>query len=125
MEDEGSGLRAPEAAVEGDQLLERAALVELGVVEAADHDVGDVREAVGAQQVPRRGRRERGQRIVALDAALVEVVGARRARGRPPRARRSGTSSQPMCGCSRSAGSSLGWRSSISSSVSRRFSSIR
>jgi hypothetical protein len=37
--------------VEGDQLLERAALVEGGVVEAADHDVRNVLEAVGAEQV--------------------------------------------------------------------------
>ena len=56
VEDERARLRPAEAAVEGDQLLEGAALVELGVVEAADHDVGDVREAVGAQQVARRGR---------------------------------------------------------------------
>ena len=46
--------RPPMPAVERDQLLERAALVELGVVEAADHDVRDVREAVRAEQVPRR-----------------------------------------------------------------------
>ena len=78
-EDEWSGLRATESAVEGDQLLERAALVELGVIEAADHDVGDVRESIRALQVPGRRRRERGQGIVTIDATLVEVVGARRA----------------------------------------------
>ena len=71
VQDERAGLWAADAAVEADQLLEGAALFELGVVEAADHDVGDVLEAVGAQQVraarwartaragprPRRGRR--------------------------------------------------------------------
>ena len=53
--------------MEGDQLLEGAALVEFGVVEAADQDVGDVAEAIGAQEVVGRGRRERGERILALD----------------------------------------------------------
>src|SRR5262245_16153092 len=47
VEDEGPRLRAAQTAVEGDELLEGAALVELRVVEAADHDVGHVREAVG------------------------------------------------------------------------------
>ena len=47
---------------------------ELGVVEAADHDVGDVLEAVGAKQVPGRGRREGSERIVAFDPPLVEVM---------------------------------------------------
>ena len=51
VEDERPRLQAADTAVEGDQLLEGAALVEVGVVEAADHDVGDVLEAVGAQQV--------------------------------------------------------------------------
>ena len=37
--------------MEADQLLEGAALLELRVVEAADHDVADVLEAVGAQKV--------------------------------------------------------------------------
>ena len=78
-EDEWSGLRAAESAVEGDQLFERAALVERGVIEAADHDVGDVRESIRALQVPCRRRRERSQRIVAVDPTLVEVVGAGRA----------------------------------------------
>jgi hypothetical protein len=58
VEDERTRLQPADAAVEGDQLLEGAALVELGVVEAADHDVGDVLEAVGAQQVLGRGGRE-------------------------------------------------------------------
>ena len=56
VEDERPRLEAADAAVEGDQLLEGAALVEVGVVEAADHDVADVLEAVGAQQVLRRVR---------------------------------------------------------------------
>ena len=55
VEDERAGLQAADAAVEADEFLEGAALVEVGVVEAADHDVGDVLEAVGAQQVPGRG----------------------------------------------------------------------
>ncbi len=49
VEDERSRLRAADAAVERDQLFEGAALVEIRVVEAADHDVPDVFEAVGAQ----------------------------------------------------------------------------
>src|SRR4051794_41156814 len=77
-EDERARLEAPEATVEGDQLLERAALVEHRVVEAADHDVGDVLEAVGAAQVTRRGRRELRERVLALDPARGEVVGAPR-----------------------------------------------
>src|SRR6185436_6478154 len=44
MEDERPRLEAAHAAVEGDQLLEGAAFVEVGVVEAADHDVADVLE---------------------------------------------------------------------------------
>ena len=51
MEDERARLEAAEPAVEADQLLEGAALFELGVVEAPDHDVSDMLEAVGAQQV--------------------------------------------------------------------------
>ena len=58
------------------KLLEGAALAELGVVEAADHDVGDVREAVGTQQVSGRSGGERRERVLPVDAALVEVVRA-------------------------------------------------
>ena len=76
VQDERPRLQAADASVEADQLLERAALVELGVVEAADHDVGDVLEAVGAQEVPRGGGRERRQRVLAVDAPVGEVVGA-------------------------------------------------
>ncbi len=72
VEQERAGLRAAEPAVEGDELLERAALVEGGVVEAAHHDVGHVREAVRAQQVARRGGGERRQRILALDVVVLE-----------------------------------------------------
>src|SRR5512132_254615 len=54
MKDERPGLRAPDPTVKGDQLLERAAGLERGIVEAADHDVGDVAEAVGTAQVLRR-----------------------------------------------------------------------
>ena len=76
MEDEGPRLEAADAAVERDQLLEGAALVEIGVVEAPDHDVADVLEAVGPKQVLRRMRREQRERVFALDATLAEVVGA-------------------------------------------------
>ena len=76
VEDERARLDAAEPAVEADQLLEGAALFELGVVEAPHHDVGDMLEAVGAQQVLRRGGRERRERVLALDAAVREVVRA-------------------------------------------------
>ena len=56
----------------------------IGVVEAADHDVGDVAEAVGAQQVRRRGRGEDRQRVFAFDR------GRRRGGARPARPRTSG-----------------------------------
>jgi hypothetical protein len=49
VEDERSRLRPSHPAVERDQLLEGAALFEIRVVEAADHDVGHVRESVGAE----------------------------------------------------------------------------
>ena len=76
MENECSRLRPAQPAVERDQLLEGAALLEIGLVEAADHDVGHVREAVRAQEMARRGRGERRQRILALDGPVGEVVGA-------------------------------------------------
>ena len=50
MEDERPRLEAADPAVEGDQLLEGTAFVEVGVVEAPDHDVAYVLEAVGAQE---------------------------------------------------------------------------
>ena len=76
MQHERLRLRSAEPAVEGDQLLEGAALVELGVVEASHHDVCDMLEAVGSEQVLRRVRREPRERVLALDAAVSEVVGA-------------------------------------------------
>ena len=51
VQDERPGLRAAEPAVERDQLFECAALFEVGVVEAVDHDVGDMLECVGARRV--------------------------------------------------------------------------
>ena len=125
VQDERPGLGSAQAAVEGDQLLERAALLELGVIEAVDHDVGDVLEPVGPAQVRGGVGRERRQRVLALDPPLVQVVGAVRRRARPAPCSLERTSRKPMWGCSRSAGSSLGCRSSISSSVRRRRSSIR
>src|SRR5206468_684825 len=56
-------------------LLERAALVESGVVEAADQHVRRVREPVGAEEVLRSGGREARERILSLHAALLEVAG--------------------------------------------------
>ena len=81
VEDEGSGLRAAESAVEGDQLLECAALFEVRVVEAVDHDVGDVLESVGAPQVRGGVGGEGLQRVLAVDPAALQVVGAVRADG--------------------------------------------
>jgi hypothetical protein len=65
--------------VEGDQLLERTALIERGVVEAADEQVGRVRETVGAKKMLRRRGREERQRILAVDAVLLEIASAVRA----------------------------------------------
>ncbi len=79
MQNEWPRLRAADAAVEGDQLLERAARLERRVVEAADHDVGDMGEPVGAEEVLRSGRREGCERILALDTPVREVAGAVRA----------------------------------------------
>ena len=70
MEDEGPRLRAADPAVERDQLLEGATRIHVGLVEAADHQVGDVREPVGAQQVLRGVRREVRERIVTLDTTV-------------------------------------------------------
>ena len=54
MRDERPRLKPADAAVEGDQLLEGTSFVEIGVVEAPDHDVADVLEAIGAEEMPRR-----------------------------------------------------------------------
>jgi hypothetical protein len=61
-------------AVKRDQLLEGAAFIEHRVVEAADHDVRDVGEAVRAKQVLWRCGRERGKRVPAIDAPFVQVA---------------------------------------------------
>ena len=79
MEDERLRLRSAEPAVEGDQLLERAALLDVGVVEAVDHDVGDVLEPVGPPQVSRGAGRESRQRILAGDGVVGQVSGSVRA----------------------------------------------
>ncbi len=89
--------------MERDQLLERAALLEIRVVEAPDHDVGDVLEAVGAQEVLRGGRRERRERVVALDRPVGQPPLPFAPRTSGPRSSER-TSSQPMCGCERRAG---------------------
>ena len=108
IEDERARLRPAQAAVEGDQLLERAAFLEVRVVEAADHDVGHVREAVRAQQVAGGARREGRQRVVALDAALGEVVRPGRRRARRARARRSGRAASRRAGACGAPGSGSG-----------------
>src|SRR6185503_15237776 len=74
VEDERLRLEPAHAPVEGDQLLERAAFVEVGIVEAADEDVWGVRKAVGACEVDRRVRREVRQWVLALDLPAGEVV---------------------------------------------------
>ena len=71
VEDEQAVSGASDATVEGDELLERTALVELGVVEASDHDVAGVLEAVGARRMLRCVRREVRERVIALDPALL------------------------------------------------------
>ena len=84
VQDERLRLRPSDPAVEGDQLLEGAALVEHGVVEAPDHDVRDV----GNPSVRSRCRRalgeKRGERILALDAAVPEVGTVPAEGDRPP-----------------------------------------
>ena len=124
VEDERLRLRPAEAAVERDQLLEGAALVEQRVVEAVDEDVGHVREAVGAPQVLARVGREARERVLAVDAAVREVVDAARAeRDRPVIGGADEHEADVRVLAER--GISSGWRSSISSSVSRRGSSSR
>ena len=124
MEHEAARLRAAEPAVEGDQLLERAALVEHRVVEAADHHVGDVAEAVGALEVLRGRGGERRERVRALDPVLVEVAGAGAAEhdGAVLRGADEHPADVRMVAQRRQ---ELEVRSVSSSSVSRRFSSIR
>ena len=96
----------------------------VGVVEAADHHVGDVGEAVGALEVLRGGGGERGERVVALDPVLVEVAGA--AGAEHDRAVLLGAHQHPAdVRMAAQRGQQLGWRASSSSIVSRRFSSIR
>ena len=51
IEQERPRLWPSETSVERDQLLERASLLELRVIEAADHDVCHVLEPVRAEQM--------------------------------------------------------------------------
>ena len=90
MQDERLGLRAAEPAVERDQLLERAALLEVGVVEAVDHDVGDVLESVGAAQMGRRARARTAPAGPRRRPRRRPGSECRAGRGRPVRARASG-----------------------------------
>ena len=79
--------------MEGDQLLEGAALVERRVVEAADQDVGGVLEPVAAAEVPSGVRREPRERVAAFDLAGRQV--ARPARTEYERALRLGSNEHP------------------------------
>jgi hypothetical protein len=72
----GQGLRATEASLEWDQLLERAALFEIGVVKAVGRDVGDGLEFVRSPQVSRRAGGEELQRVLALDPTVDQVLTA-------------------------------------------------
>src|SRR6185503_7844193 len=76
VQDESARLEAADASVKRDQFLEGAPLVQVRVVKASDHDVGDVLEAVRAQQVLGRMGGEGRQWILALHTALREVVNA-------------------------------------------------
>ena len=110
--------------MERDQLLERAALVEHRVVEAPDHDVRDVLEAVRAQEVAPGVRRERGERILADDTPVGQVAGALRAeRDRAVALRADEEPADVRVLTQRR--DELGMGASISSSVSRRRSDIR
>ena len=122
VEQERPRLRPAEPAVERDQLLEGAALVERGVVEAADQQMS----ATCAKPSVRRrccgacGEKRR-ERILALDPALLAGTGCRAAEHDRAVLAPSATSTQPMCGCSRSAGMQRRDAApSISSTVSRR-----
>jgi hypothetical protein len=69
-------LRPAHSAVRADQLLERGHLTGLVPVGAVEHQVGAMREGVGAAQVLGGVRSEGGKRIRSLDPAGVEVVHA-------------------------------------------------
>jgi hypothetical protein len=79
IEDEGAGLGAAEAAVEGDELFKGAALLELGVVEAVDEDVGSVLKTIGAAEMVRRVGGKQRQRILALHPIIIQMAAASRA----------------------------------------------
>ena len=74
VEDERLGLRAAEAAVRADELLERGDLAELGVVLAEQQQVRRVDHLVLALEAHDRVRPEQGRRVLALDPVLVEVA---------------------------------------------------
>src|SRR5262249_58323882 len=73
-EQEGRVWGPADPAVERDQLFERAAFVERGIIEAADHDIGHVLEAIGAEEMSRRVWREGRERVIAVDPAVGKVV---------------------------------------------------
>ena len=78
MQDERTRLRATQTTVEGDQFLECATLLEIGVIEAVDEDVGGVCEAIRALEVSRSVGRERRERILSLDPIRAQKMTATR-----------------------------------------------
>ena len=82
--------------MEADQLLERAAFVEVGVVEAADNDVGECGGRPCADRWPGAFGETACERVLSLDPAFSEVVPPW-ARSRPPCSAER-TSSHPTAG---------------------------
>src|SRR6187200_726209 len=74
VENERPRLRSTQPAVEANELLERAALVQLWVVEAPDHDVGHVGETVRPSQMARGRGGERRERVFPFDTIVRQVA---------------------------------------------------
>ena len=82
MEDERVGLRPAQRAVRTDLMLEGGDLVELGVVAAVDHQVGDRAVAIDLADLDNGVGPERLQRVVAVDLASVQVASSQSRRAR-------------------------------------------
>ena len=93
------GLRAAEPAVRADLVLERGDLLELGVVAAVDHQVGDRAVAVDLGDLLARARAERLERVVADDLAGRQVDGCRCAPSTTDGPAAVRTSTKPISGC--------------------------
>ncbi len=76
VEQERTRLRPAHAAVAAHQLLEGGHLLQLRVEGAVDEQVADVGEGIQPAHVVRGALPEEGQRILALDAIVIEVVNA-------------------------------------------------